>query len=228
MKFTLIFVVLFWNSLLKAEGTGQGDAEFMRFMQAKAEQAQKEEEFKNPKTPEMPGDRAVMGDRKALIKLFVYSDFQCPYCKRGYETVEELKKKYGSKLVVMFKHLPLPFHPMAKPAAQRFEAIALQSTKKAYAFHDEIFKDQEGLSRGEEFLDEKVKKVGANVAKVKKDMTSAKVQKRIEADQAEAQKYGIQGTPGFVVAGITVKGAYPLQTFEEIIGQRFGDQLDKK
>jgi protein-disulfide isomerase len=228
MKFALILAALLCNATLKAEGVPQGDAEFMRFIRAKAEQTQREEEFKNPKTPEMPSDRAVLGDKKALIKLFVYSDFQCPYCKRGYETVEELKKKYGSKIVVMFKHLPLPFHPMAKPAAQRFEAIALQSTKKAYAFHDEIFKDQEGLSRGEEFLDEKVKRVGADLSKVKKDMTSAKVQKRLDADQAEAQKYGIQGTPGFVVAGVTVKGAYPLQTFEEIIGQRFGDQLNKK
>lgn len=215
------FIGLFFLSVIAlAEGMPSNDQEFMRFMQAKADQAQREDELKNPKTPEMGSDRAVLGDRKAPIKLFVYSDFQCPYCKRGYDTVEELRKKYGNKIVVMFKHLPLPFHPMALPAAQRFEAIALESPKKAYNFHNEVFKNQQGLSGGEEFLDGLVKKVGADLAKVKKNLDSAKVKKHIEADKEEAQKYGIQGTPGFVVAGITVKGAYPLPTFIEIIDQR--------
>jgi len=96
----------------------------------------------------------------------------------------------------------------------------LQSPKKAYAFHDEVFKNQGGLSGGEAFLDEMVKKAGADVARVKKDMESPKVQQHIQADQEEAKKYNIQGTPGFVVAGVTIKGAYPIQTFVEIIDKR--------
>jgi protein-disulfide isomerase len=219
MKIFLMAALLF-TRLASAEGMPSNDQEFMRYMQAKADAAQREEELKNPKNPEIGSDRAVMGNRKAPIKVFVYSDFQCPFCKKGFETVEELKKKYGSKLMVMFKHLPLPFHPMAMPAAKRFEAIALQSPKKAYAFHDEVFKNQGGLSGGEAFLDEMVKKAGADVARVKKDMESPKVQQHIQADQEEAKKYNIQGTPGFVVAGVTIKGAYPVQTFVEIIDKR--------
>jgi len=219
MKIFLMAALLF-TRLASAEGMPSNDQEFMRYMQAKADAAQREEELKNPKNPEIGSDRAVMGNRKAPIKVFVYSDFQCPFCKKGFETVEELKKKYGSNLMVMFKHLPLPFHPMAMPAAKRFEAIALQSPKKAYAFHDEVFKNQGGLSGGEAFLDEMVKKAGADVARVKKDMESPKVQQHIQADQEEAKKYNIQGTPGFVVAGVTIKGAYPIQTFVEIIDKR--------
>jgi hypothetical protein len=215
-----VMAALLFTRLASAEGMPSNDQEFMRYMQAKADAAQREEELKNPKNPEIGSDRAVMGNRKAPIKVFVYSDFQCPFCKKGFETVEELKKKYGSKLMVMFKHLPLPFHPMAMPAAKRFEAIALQSPKKAYAFHDEVFKNQGGLSGGEAFLDEMVKKAGADVARVKKDMESPKVQQHIQADQEEAKKYNIQGTPGFVVAGVTIKGAYPIQTFVEIIDKR--------
>jgi protein-disulfide isomerase len=224
---TFFIMALFFSRFVVAEGTPQNDQEFMRFMQAKAEQAQREDDLKNPKNPEMAGDRAVNGSRKAPIKVFVYSDFQCPYCKRGFETVEELKKKYGQKMVYMFKHLPLPFHPMAMPAAKRFEAIALHDAKKAYAFHDEVFKNQGDLNRGEAFLDEVVKKVGANVEKVKKDMESPKVQQHLKADQEEAKKYNIQGTPGFVVAGMVIRGAYPLQTFEEIIEKKISSGNSK-
>ena len=33
----------------------------------------------------------------------------------------------------------------------------------------------------------------------------------------EAAKFGIQGTPGFVINGVPVKGAYPSQHFDMII-----------
>ena len=53
-------------------------------------------------------------------------------------------------------------------------------------------------------------------------MDSPQVKKNIESDQAEAKKYNITGTPGFVVAGVTLRGAYPIQNFEDIIAKRFG------
>ncbi|MCO4755393.1 MAG: thioredoxin domain-containing protein, partial [Bacteriovoracaceae bacterium] len=42
---------------------------------------------------------------------------------------------------------------------------------------------------------------------------------RIQQDQKEAAKFGIQGTPGFIINGIPVKGAYPTDHFVGIIEQ---------
>ena len=42
---------------------------------------------------------------------------------------------------------------------------------------------------------------------------------RIAEDQQEAEKFGIQGTPGFLINGIPVKGAYPTEYFVNIINQ---------
>ena len=189
--------------------------------QRQAEEAKKqlEEELKNPKKPEIEADRAVRGPRNAQITIVEYSDFQCPFCKRGYETVEELLKKYGDKVNFVFKHLPLPFHPLAMPAAKRFEAIALQDHAKAFKFHDLVFQSQESM-KDEKWLDEQAKKAGANLARMKKDLDSPKVKGRIEADMAEARKFGIEGTPGFVVGGVVVRGAYPTAHFEEIIDRK--------
>jgi len=187
-----------------------------------AEAKQLDEELKNPKTPEIAADRAVLGKRDASIVVVEYSDFQCPYCTRGYTTVQELKKRYGDKLLFQFKHLPLEeIHPLATPAAKRFEAIAMQSAEKAYKFHDLIFESQTRLNKdGEKFLDEMAKKAGADVAAMKKEMNSDKIAARLASDKAEATKYGIQGTPGFVVAGVTLKGAYPIDAFENILKKR--------
>ena len=217
-----IFLALLIQAPLFAEqGLPQQDAQFLQMMQQKAEAEQRESEFKNPKKPKVSKDRAVLGSLSAPIIIVAYSDFQCPYCSRGANTIEEVRKKYGKKVAFVFKHLPLPFHPMAQPAAEYFEAIAIQEPAKAYKFHDEVFKNQQQLqSGGENLLAEIAKKVGANMERLKKDLKSPKVQKRIEEDKAEAKSFDISGTPGFIVAGVSLKGAYPLQSFEEIIERR--------
>lgn len=224
----IVFEVLEKNPEKFMETFQKVNLEYRKVAQAKAEQQQKaqlEEEFKNPKTPEIGADRAVRGEKDAPITIVTYSDFQCPYCQKGFDTVEELRKKYGNKVRFMFKNLPLDFHPMALPAAKRFEAIALQSPVKAYQFHDAVFKHQQKLgSGGEKFLDETAGKLDVNVAQMKKDMNSPKVKERIEADMAEARKFDISGTPGFVVSGVTIKGAYPVNYFVEIIEKKLKDR----
>ena len=103
------------------------------------EKKQRDAEFANPLKPEIQDDRVMFGKKDAPITIVEYSDFECPYCSRGYQTVKQVKAEYGDKVRVIFKHLPLDFHPMAEPAARYFEAIAMQDHAKAEKFHDEIF-----------------------------------------------------------------------------------------
>src|SRR5690606_30903627 len=98
-----------------------------------------------------------------------------------------------------------------------YEAVRLQSEEKAIKFHDEIFENQSKLRQGESFLKTLAKKVGADMTKLAKDVNSDKVKDRIKADEAEAAKFGFQGTPGFLVNGIPVRGAYPVDHFNMII-----------
>lgn len=178
----------------------------------------RENEFKNPLVPEIDPKRAFLGPADAPITLVEYSDFECPFCKRGFETVEQVKKAYEGKIKFVFKHLPLDFHPLAMPAAMHFEAIARQSTEKAYKFHDELFKNQGDMkTKGAGAIEAAAKKAGANMAQLKKDLADPTLVDRIKADQAEAAKFGISGTPGFLINGVSLKGAYPFEEFKSII-----------
>jgi protein-disulfide isomerase len=129
----------------------------------------------------------------------------------------ELMKKYEGKIRFAYKHLPLSFHPQAMPASQYYEAIRLQSPEKAWEFHDRIYKDQRKLQNGEAFLKAVAKELKVDMGKLAKDVKSEAVQKRIDADMAEAAKFGFQGTPGFLLNGVPVKGAYPTAHFDGII-----------
>ena len=192
--------------------------------QVEADKLRRDEEFKNPKSPEIGSGRAIRGNTSAPVTLVEYSDFQCGFCQRGFNTVEELRKKYGDKLRFVFKHLPLDFHPLAMPTAKRFEAISLVSAEKAYAFHDAVFKEQNLLGTEKEaFLDKVTKKLGLNLAQVKKLESDERVTARISADMNEAKSFGFSGTPGFIVGGISLAGAYPTPAFEEIIERRLSE-----
>ncbi len=199
----------------KAAREAQGKA---REQEEKDEMTRMEDEFKNPKKPEINSDDVVFGNASAPVTIVEYSDFECPYCGRGYQTIKQVMKEYGDKVRVVFKDLPLEFHPMAMPAAKYFQAIAKQDPKKAHAFHDMVFENQADLKKdGEKFLEKTAKKVGADMAKLKKDKDSDGIKKIIDTDMAEAKKFEFSGTPGFLINGVSVKGAYPFEFFKKII-----------
>lgn len=180
-----------------------------------AERREIESSFKDPKVAAIDDKSPMRGPKDAKYTLIEYSDFQCPYCTRGFHTVETLIKKYGNDLRFVYKHLPLSFHPLAMPAAQWFEAVALQSKDKAWQFHDALYQNQDKLS--EAFLKETAKGLGVDMAKAEKDAQSQEVKDRIEADVVEAKKFGFSGTPGFLMNGVPVRGAYPAEHFDGII-----------
>lgn len=182
-----------------------------------------EETFSKPLVADIRSDESIIGPKDAPITLVEYSDFECPFCSRGFGTVKELMSKYQGKIRFVYKHLPLSFHPQAMISAKYYEAIRLQDEKKAFAFHDEIYKNQAKLSSGTAFLDTAAKKVGADIKRLKKDIDSAQVAKRIDDDVKEAASLGMQGTPGFLLNGVPVRGAYPTEHFVGII-----DELQKR
>lgn len=208
---------LFITTMQEALTNAQED---MKRMREEEEKKQFLATLENPLEPEIRADETFRGPADAKITLVEYSDFECPYCTRGFQTVMELKQKYGKNLRFVYKHLPLSFHNQAKIASQYYEAIRLQNAEKAFAFHDGIFAEQRKLSQnGEAFLKELAKKVGADMNRLAKDINSEAVNLRIAQDIAEAEKFGIQGTPGFIINGVPVKGAYPASHFVEIINE---------
>lgn len=182
------------------------------------EKKQMDEEFKSPKQAEISPTRAVLGSKTAPITIIEYSDFECPYCAKGFQTVKEVMKTYGDKVKLVFKHLPLDFHPKAEPAARYFEAIAKQDGEKAYKWHDEIFSNQEKLkSGGEDFMKSTAKSLGVDMEKLKNDVNSESVKTIIKGDMEEAKKFGFSGTPGYLINGVSLKGAYPIDAFKQVI-----------
>ena len=181
-----------------------------------AAEKQKEDEFKKlleDKVEVEIGESPVKGDKKAEYTIVTFSDFQCPFCKRGDDTIKELQKKYDKRVKYVFKHFPLGFHPQAAPASKAAWAAGKQG--KFFEYHDKLFENQAKL--GDELYVQIAKDLGLNLDKFNKDRASDEAEKQIKADMEVGQKAGIQGTPGFILNGVKIFGAYPVDYFEKII-----------
>ncbi|HLE10898.1 MAG: thiol:disulfide interchange protein [Bdellovibrionales bacterium RIFOXYD12_FULL_39_22] len=190
----------------------------MAKQQAAEDKQKREQAIIRPLSPEIRKDEAVRGTRGAPITLVEYSDFECPYCSRGYATVMELLKKYDGKIQFIFKHLPLSIHQNAMMAASYYEALRMQNEQMAFKFHDAIFRDQGKMRNGEGFFKAIAKQIGADISRLAKDLKSEEISARIAADQTEAIKMGLgDGTPGFLLNGIPVQGAQNASYFIELI-----------
>jgi protein-disulfide isomerase len=207
------------------EEVGKTVERFIRESQQKAAAAAQEAAaaevdtyLKNPIKIDV-GDSPTKGPKNAPITIIEFSDYECPFCKRGADTIEAVLKEYNGKVRLAFKNLPLSFHANARPAAKA--ALAAGEQGKYWEFHDELFNNQRTL--GEELYISIAQKLKLDVEKFKKDMQKESYDKLISKDEELAKKLDIQGTPGFVVGGVPVKGAYPFAHFKKII-----DQLLKK
>lgn len=177
---------------------------------------QQEQQVKNPLKPAMDESTKLYGPSQAPIVIVEYADFQCPACRMAHATLKQVKKKYGDRVQVHFKHMPLDFHRMAMPAAKYFEALKQESPEKAEKFYDLIFEQQDQMT-SEEFLKRSLKQIGAPVAKVVNQLESEKVRKTVERDMLEFQNFGFTGTPVIVVNGVALHGAQPLAEIDRVI-----------
>ena len=168
------------------------------------------------------GKAPVTGSASAKVTIIEFSDYQCPFCSRVEPTIEKVKHTYGKDVRVAFKHSPLPFHPNAAPAARAAMTAQEQGVEKFWAFHTKLFENQDKLD--EQHFAEFAQQVGLDVSKFKNDLgqNKAKYDAQIEADKAEAAKFGANGTPHFFINGRKLAGAQPFENFQKIIDEELG------
>jgi len=161
------------------------------------------------------GDAYVKGPEDAPITIVEFSDFQCPFCSRANNTVEQVFDAYPGKVKVAFKHFPLSFHKQAKGAAAATEAAGEQG--KLWEIHDKVFQNQRNLL--EEDLVRYAEQLGLDVEKFKADMKRSDILAKVDKHIAEGRSLGVTGTPTFFVNGKKLKGAKPFSAFQTAINE---------
>jgi protein-disulfide isomerase len=178
------------------------------------------------KTYAVPIDNdAFDGPADAKVTIVKAYDYACPYCERVRSTMDDLHKKYGNDLRIVYKQLvvhpttamsgALAFCAGAKQGkGKEMDALIWDKSFKARSFApDKCWESPQGC----ELLNGFAQELKLDVNKFKADMKACSAV--VQTDMRDLQKFGVGATPAFFVNGRFISGAVPIDNFITVVDE---------
>jgi protein-disulfide isomerase len=161
-------------------------------------------------------DAPFKGPADAPVTIVEFSDFQCSYCKRVVDVLEQVLERYPDQVKLAFRDFPIVnIHPQAQRAAEAAHCAGEQG--KFWEFHDLLFDKQEAIPTAN-FVDH-AKTLGLDASTFQSCLDGRKYQAKVERNYAAGVKAGVSGTPAFFINGRLLSGAQPLEAFKALIDE---------
>jgi protein-disulfide isomerase len=206
-------------------------------------QPRAEPDFSKVYAMSVDGD-PVDGPADAKVTVVKAYDYACPYCEKVRDTMDDLKKKYGNDLRIVYKQLVV--HPQVATAGALAVCAANKQGKflqmdqllwdkgfKARQYDKDAPADAGGQAQkcwesaaGCPVVLGFAQELGLNADKFKADM-KGECQALVQKDQRELQVLGVSGTPAFFINGRYLSGAQPLDRFVLLIDEELKKAKDK-
>lgn len=173
------------------------------------------------KLAQIPDTGYAYGPLDAKVKLVIFSDFECPYCREYAKTVREnVAKKYPRDVRVVFEDFPLEqIHPWAKAAAEASHCIGDQNADVFWDFHDWIFEHATDIKP--DTLKPKILAWAADkkldTSKLESCMDSHSKADLVIASEQRGRELGVQQTPTSFANGREVPAALPWKDLDKVI-----------
>jgi protein-disulfide isomerase len=163
---------------------------------------------------QVAADGPSKGPADAAVTIIEFSDFQCPFCSRAVPILDDLMKRYPNDVRIVYRHMPLDqIHPRSRAAAEA--SMCAEEQNGFWAFHDLLFANAKTLE------DEDLKRFAAeanlDVPAWEECVSSGKFKSKVDADVEAARGIGVTGTPAFVINGVLLSGARPVEEFVPVI-----------
>lgn len=173
-------------------------------------------------------DDHIKGSLDAPVTIVEYSDFECPFCKRFHDTMNEVMKEVDDGQVSwVFRHFPLDqLHPVkARAVAVASECANEQGGNESFwKFSDRYMELTLSNNKTpiETVIPQIVQEIGLNESAFQTCFESGKYDQHIEDDIENAIATGGRGTPWSVVIApngktFPLNGAQPLEAVKQLI-----------
>ena len=149
--------------------------------------------------------QVVTGNPQGDVTFVEFFDYNCGYCKRAMDDMFALMKS-DPKLKIVLKEFPV-LGPGSVEAARVAVAVRMQDKtgKKYMDFHQKLLTGRGQADKAKAMA--VAKEVGADMARLEKDMASPEVKAMLEETFKLAEPLGLNGTPSYVVGKNVVIGA---------------------
>ena len=171
----------------------------------------------------------VRGNPDAPVKIVEYSDFECPFCKRFHDTMNQVMDEYGKdgQVAWVYRHFPLD---QLHPVKARKEAVATECAAELggndafWKYADRFFEltPSNNQTNIDTVLPQIAREIGLDEVKFASCLASNKYDAHIESDIQNAVATGGNGTPWSIVVAPNGKkyplsGAQPYASVKQLI-----------
>ena len=155
-----------------------------------------------------------MGLDTAPVKLVLFSDFECPYCRDFVSTLMEIIRNYGDRVQLVFRQFPLTsIHPNAQRAAEA--SLCARDQERFWEAHDILFENQKALM--EENILARIESLNIDQDTFKECLASGRRKPEVREDIRAGSAAGADSTPTLFINGIYLSGGQPYEFIASII-----------
>ena len=153
----------------------------------------------------------VMGNPDGGLVIYEFSDYNCGYCKRVFEPIQQILQDDGDIRFVI-KEFPI-LSQSSLVAAQA--GIAAEKQGKFADFHINMM-TYRGKVTTQSIMDA-ASEAGIDIDQLKTDMASPAIAGIIARTRQAAEALQLTGTPALVIGDTVVRGAIDIDEFRRVI-----------
>ena len=168
----------------------------------------------------------VEGDPGAPVRIFEFSDFQCPFCRNFHEQVAPLlRAEFVETGEAAIEYWPLA---LLGPGSERANEAALCAADQGrfWEMHDVLFLRQSPNRNDGTFSGDRLKEYareveaavgGLDLARFDACLDSGQKRAEIELLGRQAATAGIESTPSVIIGAQLIRGLHPIDTYREAV-----------
>lgn len=156
---------------------------------------------------------AGRGPADAKVSIVECGGYDCSFCNRARETIDELQARYGKALSLHFLQMPLDMHPTGELTSRAAVAAGLQG--KFWEMHEALFDNE--TARTEVAIVEQARALGLDADRFARDLADPATAQAVADQRGVCMDAGARGTPSFFINGDLLVGSQAIEAFVEII-----------
>ncbi|MDA0902051.1 MAG: DsbA family protein [Proteobacteria bacterium] len=167
--------------------------------------------YENPETP-------TSGAANYDVSVVEFFDYNCGYCKRAQQTINQLLES-DAKVRVVFKEYPI-LSASSEELARVALAVNIHNPAKYLAFHNALMQSSARSKNDALRIAKDVVKL--DVAKIEQVLSDRKdeIQSQLDANRQLGASIGVSGTPAFVIGEELISGAVGLDALKAKIAEQ--------
>lgn len=152
--------------------------------------------------------------RPGAVTIVEFLDFQCPACRAQHERFRTVLPDFGDRVEVVLKHLPLPQHAFAAPAARAHLCAERQDPSSTKAMADALFAAKRPTGGT---LPRIATELGLDFDRLKACAGAGAITERLRRDFSHAEEASVVSLPTFWIGDERFEGVQDTETIRRAI-----------